>query len=292
MSVGHFAMRAMTSESPSRMLRSWHHLGDEHRDGQVDGQSGRDGRQRAEGQGPRRVLQVARHAEPGFDARHGGKEHGEGGPERQGGKTFTEHALVAGRPARKQRPERRNQQGQDEELALERQVGRPVGQAREHDQGRYAQRHRGQIGEVANHDLREAGHVEGDTQGLGQEQRQTDGRTDLEAERPGDHVVRAAAADLHVGRHGGDRESGQERDRDRQRDDEERPAESHAADDPRQAQIHDHTENREDARRVDPLERAEPVAGDGWGVLGVWLGLSRCLGRRCRGHRGDTSPSR
>ena len=101
---------------------------------------------------------------------------------------------------------------------------------------------------------------------LREEERDADRGAGLRAERAGDEVVGAAAAHLAVRRQRREREPGEERHRVADRDEQQRPAEPEVAERPAEAQVHHHADDREDARREDALEGAEPVAGGSFRV--------------------------
>ncbi len=216
---------------------------------------------RPEGERAPGVLEVPRHRDPGFDAGHRGKEDGEHHPEgvARRRRRRRREPLRRGGPAREERDEREGDQDHDHVLQAQGEIRGKRGHHRERHERADPHQQRMCEGEDPRERLREPRHVEGDAEGLREIERDPDRRPPLHAERARDEEIGAAAADAHVRGESGERERGDEGDGTREGDDQHRAQEAHVPEHPAEAQVHDHAEHGEDARREDTLEGPEPV---------------------------------
>ena len=167
------------------------------------------------------------------------------------------------------RDEARGDERQDHVLSLD---GK-----RRADKGEHRQRHqrpracqadrvrvRGEL-EVGQQTLREADDVQGDRERQPKKQGDPDGPAQGQPEAAGDDVVGAPRAHRLVGGDGGDAEPRAQRDDVGHQDDRHRGRQPPLAHHPRQPQVHDHAEDRQDGRREDAAKGSElAVLGHRW----------------------------
>ncbi len=107
--------------------------------------------------------------------------------------------------------------------------------------------------------LGEADHVEGDGDGLRDEEEDGDDAAELHAQAAADEIVGAAALDAHVGRDGGDGQARDQRDGLGAGEDQQGVPQARVAHDGVEPQEHDHAEDRQQARGEHAAKGAEQL---------------------------------
>ncbi len=225
-----------------------------------------------------RVLQVARHAHPLREARHGGEEHGEDDPEsviaRRHEVPAQQLRVPRSEAAHEEPGDGDEQHAHDHELEARGPVRAQPGHEEQRQHGGRGHRlheTRACVSRDVGQRLTEADGVEAHRDRLRQEQHQTERGAVLDAQRSRDQVVVAAALDAQVGRDRGERDARQDRDRVGQQDDQQRPRQPGRSDHGAEPQEQDDPEDRQDAGREDTGERPQSSTGGAGRVSGIAL---------------------
>ena len=156
-----------------------------------------------------------------------------------------------------ERHQRQPDEAHQRHLGPQRLVGPCHGQHADRDHDHQRHRHQRDRRPDDAQRLGETVGVEGDREGLRQEEGHADGAAELEAEAAGDDEVGAAGTQPGVGGHRRERQRGDEGDGVGQHHHHQHPEQPEVSHQPAEAQVHDHAEDGQDGGREDPDEGAE-----------------------------------
>ena len=240
-----------------------HAVGQEGGHADVDDQAHRNGQHRSQGDGALGILQIARHlhsgSEPGYRREEDAEEHHQRHPVRQALQRWS--GWRCGRHPQEDRGQGQSDGRHDEVLSLDGQRG-----ADQHDGGHREggpgpvepdRRLAGLDADGGQKALHKADDVETDAEGEPHEQGNAQSTPDGQPQTARDDVVDAAGPHPLVGGDGGDAQPGSHRDHVSHDDDADGHPQAGLPHDPRQAQVHDHAQDRQDRRREHAAEGAE-----------------------------------